>query len=412
MSSIGWIDFSSTDRKHVHEVLALMKEPGTLDELGFGQLRDAYADTLFPGFSTIQTRARYFLAVPKIMLDWAALPNPKRRRQPLDEYLKNAENEFARTLKTNYDTAGLEPKDVIGHTVVEQGGVARRPSTTYWNGLRLFEIVRTQSSLAEFCRYWRCNEDAQEAVSSDEGNDDAKQRSESTIRRPPGSRGDWPLGVTLKLNVDEARFLRERFTTAQGLDDTVCAQLLSNDLAASALSENHASFAAFSAWATEQRSLSQTCRNNIAAAQRFSLAVEGAHIIFNRLIAEGIKDDLLRALCDDHYADWRGRVKFAGIFHPGADLEWLNVAEANCTRVKRRTIEFLERWNALNQAHVPKQFDLDTLVRTQAVANKPARSLLIKLPRERANWYGMRSLDYRWQTVRRMLNDIVEVLPC
>jgi len=93
VSSIGWIDFSSTDRKRVHEVLALMKEPGTLDELGFGQLRDAYADTLFPGFSTIQTRARYFLAVPKIMRDWADWPDAKRRRQPLDEYLKIAENE-------------------------------------------------------------------------------------------------------------------------------------------------------------------------------------------------------------------------------------------------------------------------------------------------------------------------------
>lgn len=80
--------------------------------------------------------------------------------------------------------------------------------------------------------------------------------------------------------------------------------------------------------------------------------------------------------------------------------------------MKRRTIEFLERWNALNQADAPKQADLDALVRTQAVDSKPARSLLIKLPRERADWYGMSALDYRWQTVRRMLNDIVEVLPC
>jgi len=34
MSSVGWIDFSSTDRKRVHEVLAMLKDPGTLDELG------------------------------------------------------------------------------------------------------------------------------------------------------------------------------------------------------------------------------------------------------------------------------------------------------------------------------------------------------------------------------------------
>lgn len=412
MSSIGWIDFSSTDRKRVHEVLALMKEPGTLDELGFGQLRDAYADTLFPGFTTIQTRARYFLAVPKIMLDWADLPDAKRRRRPLDEYLKIAENDFARTLKTNYHAAELEPDGVIGHTVVEQGGVARRPSSTYWNGLRVFEIIRTQSSLAEFCRYWRRDGDAQEAVSSDEGSDDTERRFESVVRRPPGSHGDWPDGLTLKLNVDEARFLRERFTTSRDLDDTVCAQLLSNNLAASALSDDHASFAAFSAWAAGHLSLSQKCRSNIAAAQHFSLAVEGAHIVFNRLIAEGIDDDRLHARCGELYADWRVTVELAGVFHPGADFEWLSVAEAGSTRVKRRTIEFLERWNVLNQARAPNQSDIDALVRTQAINNKPARSLLIKLPRERADWYGMGALDYRWQTVRRMLNDIVEVLPC
>lgn len=412
MSSIGWIDFSSTDRKRVHEVLALMKDPGTLDELGFGQLRDAYADTLFPGFTTVQTQARYFLAVPKIILDWAALPDAKRCRRPLDEHLKIAENEFARTLRANYDAAGLEPEGVIGHTVVEQGGVARRPSSTYWNGLRVFEIVRTQSSLAEFCRYWRRDESAQEAVSSDEGGDDTRERVDSTVRRPPGARGDWPAGLTLKLDVAEARFLRERFTTARDLEDTVCAQLLSNDLAARALADDHKNFAAFSAWAAGQRSLSRQCRDNIAAAERFSLAVEGAHIVFNRLIAKGIDDDRLHAFCDERYADWHATARFVGIFHPGADLEWLSVADAGGTRVKRRTIEFLERWNALNQAHAPKQSDLDALVRTQAVENKPARSLLIKLPRERADWYGMSALDYRWKTVRRMLNDIVEVLPC
>ena len=80
--------------------------------------------------------------------------------------------------------------------------------------------------------------------------------------------------------------------------------------------------------------------------------------------------------------------------------------------MKQRTIEFLAQWNSLNQDRTPKQSSINALVRTQAVGNKPARSLLIKLPRERADWYGMGALDYRWQTVRRMLNDIVEVLPC
>ena len=39
---------------------------GTIDELGFGRIRDGFADLLAPGISTIQTRVRYFLFVPWI----------------------------------------------------------------------------------------------------------------------------------------------------------------------------------------------------------------------------------------------------------------------------------------------------------------------------------------------------------
>jgi len=48
------------------DVINAFSEKDTRDELGFGSVRDAFADTLFPGTSTIQTRARYFLFVPWI----------------------------------------------------------------------------------------------------------------------------------------------------------------------------------------------------------------------------------------------------------------------------------------------------------------------------------------------------------
>lgn len=42
----------------MHRILAQFKERDTRDELGLGSLRDAIADLLFPGTSTIQTRLR------------------------------------------------------------------------------------------------------------------------------------------------------------------------------------------------------------------------------------------------------------------------------------------------------------------------------------------------------------------
>lgn len=41
----------------MQRVLPLSRERDTRDKLGLGGIRDTFADTLFPGTSTIQTRA-------------------------------------------------------------------------------------------------------------------------------------------------------------------------------------------------------------------------------------------------------------------------------------------------------------------------------------------------------------------
>ena len=68
---LGWVDFSEEERGRALDVLNLFKEQGTLDELGTGAVRDAFANYFFPGTSTIQTRAKYFLLVPYILREAA-----------------------------------------------------------------------------------------------------------------------------------------------------------------------------------------------------------------------------------------------------------------------------------------------------------------------------------------------------
>ena len=66
-STLSWLDSSEHERRTVMQLVSALNEPGTLDELGIGSIRDTFSDELFPGTSTIQTRARYFLFVPWIM---------------------------------------------------------------------------------------------------------------------------------------------------------------------------------------------------------------------------------------------------------------------------------------------------------------------------------------------------------
>ncbi|GEO11803.1 DUF6361 family protein [Segetibacter aerophilus] len=58
MASIGWIDFSPAHRDKVGAALDLLRPEGMVDELGLGSLRDGLANQMFPGISTIQTRAK------------------------------------------------------------------------------------------------------------------------------------------------------------------------------------------------------------------------------------------------------------------------------------------------------------------------------------------------------------------
>lgn len=132
---LGWIDFSKEDRQKAFDVINLLSEQGAVDELGIGVIRDAFANYFFPGTSTIQTRAKYFLIVPYML------------REAVDgRYGKDA-NRVLRAIDSAEKDCGIrlleaDPKaeGVIGTRVLPKGWVARKPSDIYWNGIRTFGI--------------------------------------------------------------------------------------------------------------------------------------------------------------------------------------------------------------------------------------------------------------------------------
>src|ERR1022692_2913046 len=63
-SIIAWLDASREDQRRMREIVNLFAQSESRDELGIGQVRDAFSDSLFPGTSTLHTRARYLLFVP------------------------------------------------------------------------------------------------------------------------------------------------------------------------------------------------------------------------------------------------------------------------------------------------------------------------------------------------------------
>jgi hypothetical protein len=131
-SSIAWLDLADADRRRMMEVISLFKEHETRDELGVGSIRDILADMLFPGTSTLQTRARYFLFTP-----WLYRSYEQRyvSSQRVADRLRSHETRIIEALKENGETEG-----VIGR--VSGANLHRFPSSIYWTGLRRWGILR------------------------------------------------------------------------------------------------------------------------------------------------------------------------------------------------------------------------------------------------------------------------------
>ena len=102
-STLTWLDYSERDRRRALDVIDLFRETGMLDELGLAGVRDSFADLFFPGTSTIQTPACYFLLVP-----WTFL-RLKRLRVPSSEVASRDRREelnLNRRLRAGEDTRG------------------------------------------------------------------------------------------------------------------------------------------------------------------------------------------------------------------------------------------------------------------------------------------------------------------
>src|SRR3954466_7773135 len=83
-STLSWLDFSAEEQRRTREMLRLFEEKESRDELGIGQVRDAFSDLLFPGTSVLLTRSLYFLIVPWCAQYADSTAHYKRGRQTMD----------------------------------------------------------------------------------------------------------------------------------------------------------------------------------------------------------------------------------------------------------------------------------------------------------------------------------------
>lgn len=403
MSQLGWIDFSPDERDKVNNVLAMLSEPGTLDELGIGQIRDAYADALFLGISTIQTRAKYFITIPRIIRDYQEL-SPAKKKQGLGQYMKDRENEIAKVL-ADYEN---NETGIIGRTRVDSGGVERRPSIIYWNGLRTFGILNTNRSFADYCRRIDTtpSNTYTDSTKTDEGCDDKQSRPTSLVNLPDRPT-DWmkPDTLSLKLSKVEAEFLKGKLIETPHIQHTLPSQLFQHDLIDTVIGLQ--SFDDLAKRVLNDKNMSAECKKNTQLANEFSLAIEGAHIRYNILAARNNSANNAVAAYETEYDAWKKHADDLKLFSSDSANRWLSIFSDGTNRsLNSRTRGFVHDYCRLQHADSPLT-ELDEMIEKQALENKRERSLLKKkINREDWIWIGIRRLDYRWGSAKIILQDI------
>ncbi len=206
MGAIQWLDFSSAERDDVLDLLAVQQEKGTLDELGLGVVRDAISDHLFPGLSTIQTRAKYFLFVPWMLREL------ETRRTGEDSFADRLDLWERQLIKALREPPGV-PREpgLIGR---ESGDDTKRlPSAIYWNGLRQLGIFKGGASLAEYLQELPATRRTLKAAQVEPEGSEAADMPESQSEWDaglPNAEDDFRTRSEFRLLPDQAQYLKEK----------------------------------------------------------------------------------------------------------------------------------------------------------------------------------------------------------
>ncbi|MDE2838702.1 MAG: DUF6361 family protein [Chloroflexota bacterium] len=402
-STLSWLDSSEHERRTVLQLVSALNEPGTLDELGIGSIRDTFSDALFPGTSTIQTRARYFLFVPWIMqmVEASSTPNHANHARWLQLQLRNA------LVESHVGEPG-----VIGR---EAGANLQRwPHDIYWLGTASWGIRRYPGSIPAYfeslrhpsfrVRFGRALEEPVEGR-----RDEASEGVAGNWANVPARPRDFPAIATFTLSLEEGEYLRERveLTHSQSFLAHILRHSRVEQLRAGRLPWDH----------PVAESASATARAWLRDAQLFSLVHQGGVLLFNLMLAELLGDESSERDYSDRLANWSRDVDALGteLSRWDRDSMWRRLHHAN-PRLRPRTREFADRWfelvSAPGSGPIQDSQDARRLVRERERALKGVRARLSYAEaRDRKRGYPFSGLlEYRWTQVKSIGGDILSAL--
>lgn len=390
---LGWIDFSKNERNKVLNVLDLLYEKGTLDELGIAPIRDGFSDLFFPGTTTIQTRAKYFLIVPYTLkdLEYSNEINPNRMLRTLDAI----ERECGEVLVRGDDTNG-----VIGRRSLAQNEwVQRAPSSIYWAGLRRYGIFSGGNlSLTEYIRTL-CVQKNQKSNLLKLGNKNDSLEEKDSDDNDAGNlfnvhfwnittyQEEWKENLTISLTKEEGEFLKHQII--QTSKDTMMEFVLENHI------DEFIECRSFQELQSLITIFPKKIQDSYTLAYDFSEFLNVLYTVYNMIVSAGENEKANKSWCEFDL------VKLASV-----DLE--SIFDLLQVRNHDKLCSFLRQSQKLM-----KDSDLEGLksliiLREKNLKDSSRAKTLHPGQNDPQEWFGVDKLDYRFKNAKDIIKDIFE----
>ena len=404
-SALGWLDYREEDARVVRELLRAFEEKGTLDSIGIGTVRDALADVLFPGLSTLHTRARYFLFLPWM---YQGLERDVREGHVGAARATAVARQREAQLIDALVTGGAEQQGIIGVRAREK--VRTLPRDVYWSGLRRFGLLLfagTSRSYLESLAYRRPARAAH--IRTDDGESLAGALGAAWRPGIPPAPDDLLEAATFDLTAQEAAYLLERIV--ESVPGSLLAELAQRRPDVGDIDMP---------WQVPVLGdLPADTREAVAHAEMFSTVMFGAQVLYNELLVAqmhsdvgiGAPDNLTRAgeAIADAREQWLSLMEAASVRIATWDRRYFwRVVLAENPRIPLPTRAFVDRWLDAAIADGEAALDDDTLKRAVVDREQTLKRGLARLTNPRARElaeppFGLEPLNFRWVAIGRTL---------
>ena len=400
-SSLTWLDYSERDRRRALDVIDLFRETSTVDELGIASVRDSFSDLFFPGTSTIQTRACYFLLIPWMFLRLEGLRVPSGKAA---ERARWAELKLNERLREGSDTRG-----VFGSRAGD--ALKRLPSEVYWGGLGSWGIRIFSGHKWAYFRsldgFYRRGERFRSTTRDPEGRSAPPANWHPHLPDPPP--GFRRGRVTVALRRGDAEYLRDRIQARHpgSLLAVLAGRVAVEDLEPDRLWE-----------LAHLDGISPVLRDRLHDAKLFAICMQGAALLYNLMLSEEKQHDEWTEEYRRRLEGWAVDVDVLGqaVEDWKLDRVWRFVT-AGGRSLGYPTRAFVEEWVEGLKRGGPRGVVADkskarALVRGREVQLKGSRARL-RNARRLELWGGESGtglMAYRWGGTRRILKDIFDGL--